>query len=156
MAKSYRSIFKQKCYEKLYYIDYNWRSQTKRIEETWGDAIENRTLGIYDIEIPLLQEGEHFFLSDLEKEVIVEQVIRTSDGDIIYQVNNASDGLELIETENTKKTLDECNKKLEENETEPEHSDAYWEFQYGSLKKEFENYKKEYKYKHRWLNFFLD
>ena len=153
MAKSYRSIFKQKCYEKLYYIDYNWRSQTERIEETWGDAIENRTLGIYDIEIPLLQAGEHFFLSDLEKEVIVEQVIRTSDGDIIYQVYTNTP--ELIETENTKNTLDECNKKLEENETGPEYRDVYW-FKYGSLKKEFEDYKKKYKYKHRWFNFFTD
>lgn len=65
--------------------------------------------------------------------------MRSSDGSITYYVDD-----KLVETENTKKSYEECKEKIE-----------HWNYEkdrFEKLEKEFEDYKKEYKYKNRFFN----
>lgn len=145
MAESYRSIFRQKYCEKLYKIEKGWSSlrDTGYLKEFAGILIKEEIICTCDVEIPMLEPGEQFFLADIQKEVIIKSRMRSSDGSIVYYVEN-----ELVDTENTERTLRECNEMFSENKR--------LEDNYDKLREKFENYTKEYKYKHRWLNFFLD
>lgn len=145
MAESYRSIFRQKYCEKLYKIEKGWSSlrDTGYLKEFAGILIKEEIICTCDVEIPMLEPGEQFFLADIQKEVIIKSRMRSSDGSIVYYVEN-----ELVNTENTERTLRECNEMFSENKR--------LEDNYDKLREKFENYTKEYKYKHRWLNFFLD
>lgn len=145
MAESYRSIFRQKYCEKLYKIEKGWSSlrDTGYLKEFAGILIKEEIICTCDVEIPMLEPGEQFFLADIQKEVIIKSRMRSSDGSIVYYVED-----ELVDTENTEMTLRECNEMFSENKI--------LEDNYDKLREKFENYTKEYKYKHRWLNFFLD
>lgn len=140
MVESYRSIFRQKYYERLYRIEWGYCFGSKKLVDFHGGLIKEETIGTYDIEIPMLESGEHFFLDDIKKDVIIKLRMRSSDGSIVYYVQN-----ELIDTENTARTLKECNEIFAEKEDLKKR--------YDDLKEQFFNYKNTYKYKHRWFNF---
>lgn len=140
---TYKSIFRQKYYEKLYKINIDYRSffdQNKKLEVFHGNLIKEEIISTCDIEIPMLKPGENFFLSDIGKNVVIELRMRSSDGSIIYYVKD-----ELIDTENTEKTFKECNEILSEKEN--------LQKSYDNLNKEFHDYRTKYKYKNRWFNF---
>lgn len=140
MSESYRSVFKQKYYEKLYKIEKEFYHSELELIAFQGTLIKEETIGSYDIEIPMLEPGEHFFLDDIKKDVIIKLRMRSSDGSIVYHVEDES-----IDTENTVRTLKECNEILSEKESIQK--------KYDGLKEQFFNYKNTYKYKHRWFNF---
>ena len=160
MADKFKSIFRRKEYEKLYYVgvvdvicntlDYYMftrgasiidRDQlTKHETQT---QISDSLLGVYDIDLPLLEVGDEFYLHDIQELVKIKSRTRSSDNSIIYYVED-----KLIETENTLKTKKECDDKV-----------AAWnheEERYEKLQKEFDEYKAEYKYKHRFFNIKAD
>lgn len=58
----------------------------------------------------------------------------------------------VIKTENTKKTYKECRKKIENYKLEQRKFDDM-KNRLDAYRKEFEEYKKEYKYKHKFFNF---
>lgn len=136
MENAVKSIFRQREVEGEY----------KRVEvfQVYGDnfnyyynlsasdnVISDNIIGEYDIAIPLLEPGETFYLHDIKECVVRDRRMRGSDGSITYFVKD-----KIIETENTKKSYEKCiNREFEE------------------LKEKFEDYKREYKYKHRFFNF---
>ena len=144
MAESYRSIFRQKYYEKLYEIEKDYSSNIfgnvyKR--ECFGALLKEEIICTCDVEIPLLESGEQFFITDIQKEVTIKSRMRSSDGSVTYYVED-----ELVDTENTEKTLRECDEILSGKKD--------LEIEYGKLHGKFKDYVKQYKYKHRWFNFF--
>ena len=83
-------------------------------------------IGEYDIDIPLLEKNEEFFLADIMQIVVIKKRLRSSDGSITYYVEDES-----VETEDQKKKLEEM---------------------YDELLREFRDYKREYKYKNKFFN----
>lgn len=143
-----KSIFRQKEIEILYELHY----YSHRYGFYFGDnnvglstkcnsdnVISDKVIGSYDIEIPMLEIGDEFFLHDIQEVVTIKNRMRSSDGSITYYVSD-----KLVETENTNKSYEECNNKI-----------AHWNYEkdrFEKLEKEFEDYKKEYKYKNRFFN----
>lgn len=154
-----KSVFRQREIEKLYKLRYCgsgyfglFSSRTERDVNLTAisnkeNIISDKVIGTYDIKIPMLKIGDEFFLHDIQEIVKVKNKMRSSDGSIIYYVED-----KVIETENTKKTCAECREKIEHYKYEKDKFDDL-ENRLNSCKKEFEEYKKEYKYKHRFLNF---
>ena len=99
------------------------------------------TIDSCDIEIPMLEIGEEFFLSDITKTVRIKSRMRSSDGSITYYVED-----EFVETENTKSSYEKCM------EFVSNYSNRV-ESEITALRTDFEEYKKKYKYKHRFFNF---
>lgn len=167
MSDVVRSIFRQRKVEKLYElaVPYNnnryeiiFHEQYKTIDKTanFDNVIEDVEIGRYDIEIPLLEVGDKFFLHDISKVVEIKSRMRSSDGSITYYVKD-----ELVETENTKKSYDECREKIENWKCSKEEFDALIkhrdilqkEFEaFDILQKEFDEYKEKYKYEHKFFN----
>ena len=151
MADVIKSIFRQReveiLYELHYYSEYysvyfndcNVGLSTKC---NYDNVISDKVIGSYDIEIPMLEIGDEFFLHDIQEVVTIKKRMRSSDGSITYYV-----GDKLVETENTKKTYDECVEKITYHKCEKEKLEKL-----EKLEKEFEDYKKEYKYKNRFFN----
>lgn len=133
MAESCKSIFRQRYCERLYKIGKYSYENRLYLEEFAGDFIKEETICTCDIEIPMLEPGEHFFLSDTEKDILITLRMRSSDGTIVYYTKD-----ELISTENTVKSLNKCNEIAS---------------RYEELQKEYDEYRETYKYKHRWFNF---
>lgn len=135
MADVIKSIFRQREIEGKYKRVEVFREHSDYFSYYYdlvaSDNIisDDKIIGEYDIEIPLLEPGETFYLHDIKERVVIDKRMRGSDGSITYFVKD-----KIIETENTKKSYDECMK-------------------YEKLTKEFEDYKREYKYKHRFFNF---
>ena len=77
----------------------------------------------------MLEEGEKFFLKDIEKVVKIKSRMRSTDGSTTYYVED-----EIVETENSKNSYEFCANKISQFE-------------------EFMKYKEEYRYKHRFFNF---
>lgn len=102
-------------------------------------VISDKEIARYDIEIPMLNVGDEFFLHDIQKVIRIKSKMRSSDGSITYYAED-----QIVETENTKKSYDECTEKIEHYGYEKE--------KYEKLEKEFEEYKKEYRYKNRFFN----
>lgn len=103
------------------------------------NVLSDTEIGRYDVEIPLLEVGDEFFLHDINEVVKIQKRVRSSDGSITYFVND-----KYVETDNSKKSYDECIKKIEN-----------WEIkakQYDDLETEFYNYRQKYKYKNRFFN----
>lgn len=149
MAKVIKSIFRQREIEKLYelkvdssysYGMYSYRSSSRVMAVGNDDkVISDKEIGRYDIEIPMLEVGDEFFLHDIQEVVVIKSKMRSSDGSITYYVED-----KIIETENTKKSYEECNNKIE-----------HWDYEkekFEKLEKEFEEYKKKYKYENRFFN----
>lgn len=109
MAETFKSIFRQRQCEKLYRFKDNSYLYIKGIEYCLNtdNIISDKQLTVHDIEAPLLEEGEHFFLHDIEKEIVIKSRMRSSDGTVVYYVND-----EIVETENTKRTYEECEQKI--------------------------------------------
>lgn len=150
MADVIKSIFRQREVEKLYELHYYGHDFYLFYREKENDVglgtkinkdniISDKVIGSYDIEIPMLEIGDEFFLHDIQEIVIIKNRMRSSDGSITYYVED-----KVVETENTKKTYDECVDKITYHKCEKEKLEK--------LEKEFEDYKKEYKYKNRFFN----
>ena len=56
----------------------------------------------------MLEVGDAFFLHDISQAVIIKSRMRSSDGSITYYVLD-----KIIETENTKRSKEECEKEFE-------------------------------------------
>lgn len=147
MTEVMKSIFRQREIEKLYELkavsryDYCMSRYSNRVIAVGNDekVISDKEIGRYDIEIPMLEVGDEFFLHDIKEVVVIKSVMRSSDGYIIYYVED-----KIIETKNTKKSYEECNNRID-----------HWGYEkekFEELEKEFEEYKKKYKYENRFLN----
>lgn len=156
MSDTVKSIFRQREIEKLYelrYLSNSWFYP--RIEQDVAlsaignneNVISDKVIGTYDIEIPMLEIGDEFFLHDIQEVVKVKNKMRSSDGSITYYVED-----KIVETENTKKTYAECRKKIEHYKYEKEKFEDL-EKRLDACKEELAEYKREYKYKHRFFNF---
>lgn len=135
MGETFKSIFRQRQCEKLYCIT-NHRYYNFSMLDYYANTdnvLSDNQLTVHDVEAPLLEPGEHFFLHDLQKEIVIKSRLRSSDGTIIYYAED-----EVVETENTKKSLEECKEEI---------------LRYKKLEKEFEEYKEKYKYEHKFFNF---
>lgn len=150
MPEVIKSIFRQREIEKIYKVitnnDFNYLRNTTCTTISMIDVAGNKSkvlsdkeIGRYDIEIPMLEVGDEFFLHDKQELIKIKSKMRSSDGSITYYAED-----KIIETENTQKTLEYCMKEMADLNYEKE--------ELKNLKKEFENYKKEYKYKNRFFN----
>ena len=99
-----------------------WWNLFKKTDKVIADGV----IGEYDIDIPLLEKNEEFFLADIMQIVVIKKRLRSSDGSITYYVED-----EIVETEDQKKKLEEM---------------------YDELLREFRDYKREYKYKNKFFN----
>ena len=173
MSEVIRSIFRQKEIEKLYRLKVDRNigcdvypyipSSRVMAEGNYDNVISDKEIGRYDldgnlldtykslgecskiwgrgydIEIPTLEIGDEFFLHDIQEAIVIKSKMRSSDGSITYYAED-----KIIETENTKKSYEECNNKVE-----------HWNYEkerFEKLEKEFDEYKKKYKYKNRFFN----
>ena len=121
MADAVKSIFRQKEYEKIYKImyigqywpdDYIGRENLGRCEMREAKAgtnyIQDIKIAELDIDLPLLEPNDRFFLADQQMEVQIKSRIKSSDGSIVYYIQD-----KLIETENTEKTKRKCEEIVE-------------------------------------------
>ena len=149
MSEVIRSIFRQKEIEKLYRLKVDRNigcdvypyipSSRVMAEGNYDNVISDKEIGRYDIEIPTLEIGDEFFLHDIQEVVVIKSKMRSSDGSITYYTED-----KIIETEKTKKSYEECTNKVEQ-----------WDYEkkkFEKLEKEFDEYKKKYKYKNRFFN----
>lgn len=138
MSDVVKSVFRQREVEKIYGINrrkYSFLYQhTDRMEidELEKRVLSDKVIGTYNIEIPMLEKGEEFFLEDIEKVVKIKSRMRSTDGSTTYYVED-----EIVETENSKKSYEFCANKIAQFE-------------------ELIKYKEEHKYKHRFFNFIVD
>lgn len=126
MAEKVKSIFRQKKIAGEYVSDCICGTRLMKTDEVISDEV----IGEYDIDIPLLEEGEEFFLADIIQAVKIKKRLRSSDGSITYYVQD-----KIIETEGQKKKLENM---------------------YDELRREFRDYKREYKHKNKFFNFGSD
>lgn len=128
-----KSVFRQREIEKKYMLTQrfiHWREHDMIVETRIGDGeIEDKIIGVYNVEIPMLEIGDKFFLDDIQEVVEIRDRMRSTDGSIVYYVKD-----KYIETEYSKKSYELCMEKI-------------------AFHKELQKYKKEYKYKHRFFNF---
>lgn len=129
-----KSIFRQREVEKIYGIRHDneivLETETVQvIDDIKRCVLSDKVIGTYDIEMPVLEIGEEFFLDDIGEVVRVKKRMRSSDGSITYYVED-----KVTETERTQKSYEFCVNRISQFE-------------------EFMKYKEEYKYKHRFFNF---
>ena len=149
MRDAVKSIFRQREIEKIYKLKVSEHHQygmysfhTVRSIVGIGNeevVISDKEIGRYDIEIPMLEIGDEFFLHDIQEIIVIKNKMRSSDGSVTYYVED-----KVIETANTKKSYEECKEEVK-----------YWDCEkekFERLKMEFEDYKREYKYKNRFFN----
>ena len=154
MAETVKSIFRQREVEKLYTMNmvntlsssYKNEWTIKVISNFQSEPLSDKIIGEYDVEIPLLEAGEHFFLHDIEQMVTIKSRMRNSDGSITYYIED-----KLVETENTRKSKEKCDAEFKD---QTDYKDRFFGMQksYKELKEEFNQYKEEHKYKDRFLN----
>ena len=118
MSEVIRSIFRQKEIEILYRLKvyrnigcdvYPYIPSSRVMAEgNYDNVISDKEIGRYDIEIPTLEIGDEFFLHDIQEAIVIKSKMRSSDGSITYYAED-----KIIETENTKKSYEECNNKVE-------------------------------------------
>lgn len=142
MSDVVKSIFRRKEVEKIYEInrycnryfslDINYLDVTMNVRVNEDNVISDKEIGSYDIEIPMLEVGDEFFLHDIQEVVVIKNRMRSSDGSITYYVED-----KLVETENTKRSKEECDKTMKE---------------FKEVRERFEKYAKKYKYEHRFFN----
>lgn len=126
MADTVKSIFRQRKVYGKYVSDFLCGTYLKETDEVISDEI----IGEYDIDIPLLEKNEEFFLSDIVQIVKIKKRLRSSDGSITYYIQD-----EIVETKDQKKKLEDV---------------------YDELRAEFHDYKREYKYRKKFFNFKSD
>lgn len=142
MSDVVRSIFRRREVEKIYEInrycdrffslDNSYLDVTMNVRVNEDNIISDKEIGSYDIEIPMLEVGDEFFLHDIQEVVVIKNRMRSSDGSITYYVKD-----KLVETENTKRSKEECDKTMKE---------------FKEVREKFEKYAKKYKYEHRFFN----
>lgn len=81
------SIFKQRIFENLYYV-----------HSTNNKLIEEKEIYKYNIELPLLKVGEKFYIDELNLMLNIREVIRTSEGNVMYFIDD-----KYIDTDNSRK-----------------------------------------------------
>ena len=166
MADVVKSIFMQSEYESVYILGYandhvdsdgryyEVSSRERRTKKHARNFIRDVKIAEYDIELPLLEEGDDFFLVDEQRKVTIKSRMRSSNGSVIYYIKD-----KLIDTENTEKTKKECDdvvmKCTRLNEQldvcENEKNVALRELE--TLRAEFGIYKARFKYEHKFFNF---
>lgn len=106
--KPVKSIFRQRVIENLYYLMgwgfFNNNEKHKFIASRDGIVVSDKIIGEYDIDVPLLEEGDKFYLNDIKEAIVVKKRMRSSDGSIVYFVEDKH-----VDTDNSKKTMEECN-----------------------------------------------
>ena len=122
MADTVKSIFRQRKVAGKYVTDLFGETYLKKTDKVIADDV----IGEYDIDSPLLEKNEEFFLADIMQIVVIKKRLRSSDGSITYYVED-----DIVETEDQKKKLEEM---------------------YDELLREFRDYKREYKYKNKFFN----
>lgn len=141
MSNTVKSVFRQREIEKIYELVYSGTGWIyPRVDDdvaltTTGNTkniISDKVIGTYDVEIPMLEVGDEFFLHDIQEVVKIKNRMRSSDGSITYYAED-----KVLETEHTKKTYADCREKIEH---------------YKIEKEKFEEYKKKYRYQHRFFN----
>lgn len=142
MSDIVKSIFRRREIEKIYEIGgyhgrieflRNWSINIRMdVKKNMDNIISDKEIAKYDIAIPMLEVGEEFFLHDIQEVVIIKNRMRSSDGSITYYVED-----KLVDTENTKRTKEECSKIVRE---------------FENLRKCFEEYANKYKYEHKYFN----
>lgn len=138
MVDVVKSIFRQRevigeYINGIYPSSLSWFQGTENV-------VSDNLIGEYDIEIPILEEGELFFLSDINRIVKIKSRMRSSNGAIVYY---DLDKIVSINDVETNKLGDYIYKiKYEEIKNN-----------FNKLYEKFNDYKKEYKYKHRFFNF---
>ena len=156
MSDIVKSIFRRREIEKLYELgiknQYEYHFIFKKVDETLIEVanedkvISDKEIGRYDIEIPMLEIGDEFFLHDIQELVKIKSRTRSSDGSITYYV-----GDKIIETDNTRKSYAECREKIEHWKYEKEKYKELEE-KLKNVNKEFDDYRNKYKYERRFFN----
>lgn len=137
MSNAIKSIFRQREVEKIYVINhtdfgsllYDDKHREMVSEGYEKRIISDKVIGTYNIEMPMFEIGEEVFLQDIEESVKIKKRMRNTDGSVVYFVED-----KIVETENTRMSYEYCARRI-------------------SQFKEFMEYKKEYKYKHKFFNF---
>jgi len=107
-----KSIFRQKTYVRRYsleYSQYNYMFSTRSRKELNIDSSSNlvsdEEIFVCNLEMPLLEDGEEFFIDELNTSVVIESRCRSSLGSVIYYVRSKH-----VDDEETKRTFDELHK----------------------------------------------
>lgn len=145
MSNIVKSTFRQRKIERIYSLCSEQPNLWNRVVclSTYAqnaNILADEIIGQYDVEIPMLEVGDEFFLHNIGKIVKIKKRMRSSDNTITYYVED-----DFVETERSEKTKAECEYKLcnkEELEAKVEE-----------IQQKFDDYKSEYKYKHRFFNF---
>ena len=155
MSNTVKSVFRQREIEKIYElvysgtgwiyprVDYDVALTTMANTE---NIISDKVIGTYDVEIPMLEVGDEFFLHDIQEVVKVKNRMRSSDGSITYYVED-----KVLETEHTKETYAECREKIEHYKLEKKKFEDLQK-KLDACEKEFAEHKKKYRYEHRFFN----
>lgn len=147
-----KSVFRQREIEKLYELHFSdiylgirkvGREGNIKVKSNEDKIISDKEIGVF-YGLPKLKEGEEFLLSDLNEIVVIKKAIRASDNSITYYLED-----KVIETENTEKSYKNCIEEIKK------HDEELYE-KYNALKKEFDDYKEKFKFKHRFLNFTME
>ena len=154
MSNVVKSVFRQREVEKIYKIKtrkiFTFKEEEMEIEiaeDNENYILSDTAIASYDIDMPMLEVGEKFHLSDIGKTVKIKNRMRSSDGSIVYYVED-----NLVETERTKKSYEYCaNKILEHNIYKEQYEELKEKF--DKYKEKFDKYKNEYKYKCKYFNF---
>ena len=156
MSDIVKSIFRRREIEKLYELgiknQYEYHFIFKKVDETLIEVanedkvISDKEIGRYDIEIPMLEIGDEFFLHDIQELVKIKSRTRSSDGSITYYVDD-----KIVETDNTRKSYAECREKIEHWKYEKEKYKELEE-KLKNVNKEFDDYRNKYKYERRFFN----
>ena len=156
MSDIVKSIFRRREIEKLYELgiknQYEYNFIFSKVDETLIEVanedkvISDKEIGRYDIEIPMLEIGDEFFLHDIQELVKIKSRTRSSDGSITYYVDD-----KIIETDNTRKSYAECREKIEHWKYEKEKYKELEE-KLKNVNKEFDDYRNKYKYERRFFN----
>ena len=76
MADTVKSIFRQRKVAGKYVTDLFGETYLKKTDKVIADDV----IGEYDIDIPLLEKNEEFFLADIMQIVVIKKRLRSSDG----------------------------------------------------------------------------
>ena len=89
MADVIKSIFRQREVEgkyervEIYQVHGDNFSYYYKLSAS-DNIISDKIIGEYDIEIPLLEPGETFYLHDIKECIVIDKRMRGSDGSITY------------------------------------------------------------------------
>lgn len=146
MSDTIKSVFRQERYEYIY--DF----VTFQIQNPSGEIIETGTINTNvkfisddelcqcNVKMPMLEVGEKFFLSGINKTITIKIRMRSSDGSVVYYAENLYE-----KTENSELTLEKAKTKR----------DAYEGLskRVSQLEQELDECKNSRKNRHRFFDF---